>query len=269
MTPIGLALLGVFVGAVLNALADDLPHRLNPQPPHCPACGQPHHPLQWVAIIAFLGGRGRCAYCGTPLPMRRLLVEVASALMLVFLFQKFGATLKFGLLAVLLESLLLITVIDLEHRLILYVTIFPTAGAALLYALFGGEQELLPALTKSLFGGLAGFAVFYLLYLFSFGFARLVERLRGEALTEVPFGGGDVNLAGVVGLAVGWPGILLTIMFTVISGGLVAGLYLLFKRLRGGYTAFTPIPYGPFIVFGAFMLLVFSAEIKRWNGVGP
>ena len=269
MTQIGLALLGIFVGAVLNALADDLPNRATPRQPHCPACGQTHHLLQWVAIIAFLSRRGRCAHCGAPLPMRRLLVEVASALLLVFVFQKFGVTLKFGLLAVLLESLLLITVIDLEHRLILYVTIFPTAGVALLYALFGGEQELLPALTKSLLGGLTGFGIFYLLYLFSFGLARLVERLRGEALTEVPFGGGDVNLAGVVGLAVGWPGILLTIMLTVVSGGLVAGLYLLFKRLRGEYVPFTPIPYGPFIVFGAFMLLVFSAEIKRSNGIGP
>ncbi|MBI3242744.1 MAG: prepilin peptidase [Chloroflexi bacterium] len=141
--------------------------------------------------------------------------------------------------------------------------------AVSLYALFAGEQEPIPALTKSAFGGLAGFGVFYLLYLFSFGFARLVERLRGEPLTEVPFGGGDVNLAGVAGLAVGWPGIILTIVFTIVSGGVVAGLYLLFKRLRGGYTAFTPIPYGPFIVLGAVVVLVFSAEIKRWNGVGP
>ncbi len=269
MTQLGLALLGLLIGAVVNALADDLPHRLNLQRPHCPACGQAHHPLQWIAVIAFITGRQQCPYCGFSLPLRRLVVEIASALMLVFLLQKFGATPKFGLLALLLECLLLITVIDFEHRLILYVTVFPAASLALLYSLLGGELELVPALTKSLLGGLAGFGIFYLLYLFSLGFARLVEHLRGEALTEVAFGGGDVNLAGVVGLAVGWPGIILTIMFTVISGGVVAALYLLLKKLRGGYSAFTPIPYGPFIVFGAFMLLVFSAEIKRWNGVGP
>jgi prepilin signal peptidase PulO-like enzyme (type II secretory pathway) len=262
MTQIGLALLGLFVGAALNALADDLPNRVTLHPPHCPACGQPHHPWQWFAIIAFIGGRGQCAYCGTPLPIRRLLVEIVAALLPVFLLQKFGPTLQFSLLALLLEGLLLITVIDLEHRLILYVTVFPMAAIALFYGLFGAERSI----AQTLIGGAVGYGVFYFFYLLSWAFEAIVNRLRGEPLSEVPFGGGDVNLAGVVGLAVGWPGIILAIFFTVMAGGGVAALYFLFKRLRGSYIAFTPIPYGPFIVFGAFLLLVFSAEIKRFYG---
>ena len=56
-----LGVLGVGVGAVLNALADDLPHYVRPSLPHCRECGLPNHSSQWVALVAFVRGRSRCA----------------------------------------------------------------------------------------------------------------------------------------------------------------------------------------------------------------
>lgn len=262
MNQFALILLGLLLGAAINALADDLPRRVRPQMPHCEACGELHHPLQWSAALAFLAGRGRCGHCGAPLRLRRVAVEIVSAVLLVYLFARFGPTTRFVLLAALLECFWLITVIDLEHRLILYVTVIPAAFIALLYGLFGAERGA----ARTLIGGAVGFGALYAVYLFGWGFSALLARIRKQPLGETAFGGGDVNLAGVIGLAVGWQGIVLALMIAILSGGVGATLYLIVMALRRRYKLFTAIPYGPFLVFGAVMLLLFDAEIKRRFG---
>lgn len=262
MNQLALILIGLLLGAAINALADDLPRRVRPQVPHCEACGELHHPLLWSAVVAFLIGRGRCAHCGAPLRLRRVAVEIASAVLLVYLFARFGPTARFVLLAALLECLLLITVIDLEHRLILYVTIVPTAFVALLYGLFGAERGV----SRTLLGGAVGFLSLLVVYGLGGVFTWLMARIRKQALSEAAFGGGDVNLAGVIGLAVGWTGIVLALMIAILSGGVGATLYLLVMLIRRRYSLFTAIPYGPFLVFGAGVVLLFDAEIKRRFG---
>ncbi len=264
MNQLALVLIGLLLGAVINALADDLPRRVRPELPHCEACGEPHHPLLWSAVAAYLLGRGQCAQCGAPFRLRRVGVEIASTVLCVYLFARFGATTRFLLLAALLECLLLITVIDLEHRLILYVTIFPTAFVALVYGLLGAERGV----ARTLLGGAAGFLSLLAVYWLGGFFSWLVARLRQRPLSEVAFGGGDVNLAGVIGLAVGWQGIVLALMIAILSGGVGATLYLMVMALRRRYSLFTAIPYGPFLVFGAVVLLLFDVEIKRRFGGG-
>ncbi len=256
-------LIGLLFGAVLNALADDLPHRTRPSNPHCHVCGAPYHPKQWVALIAFPLNRWRCQVCNTRLSWRKPLVEIVSAIALVYVYLNLGLTLASALLGLLLECLLLITIIDFEHRLILYVTIFPSALVALAYGLFGRDFDLQTALARSVVGGLVGFGVFYAFFLLGQVYSRFVAWRRGQPLDEVAFGGGDANLGGVVGLAVGWPGIIFAIFYSVLAGGLVAALYLLVMALRRRNSLLTPIPYGPFIVFGGVLLLLFADRLRQ------
>lgn len=254
---------------LINILADDLPHRLRPSSPHCHACGFPQHRTQWLATLALVTGRSRCGQCQARLSWRKPIVELASLALLLFLYSRLGLNLKFGLLALLLECLLLITVIDFEHRLILYSTVFPSAGVAFLYGVFGTGTELWPALTRTLIGGAVGFGVFYLFFLLGQVYSWWVAKRRGEPLDEIAFGGGDANLGGVVGLAVGWPGIILTLFYTVLSGGAIAALFLIIMYLRRRNALLVPIPYGPFIVFGAVVVLVFADELRRSVGITP
>lgn len=264
-----LIVLGLGVGVLLNSLADDLPHYAKPSRPHCHQCGQPYHPRQWLALGALLIGHSRCAQCAAQVAWRKPVMEVVAAVVLVFLYQRFGLTLKFGLLALLVECLLLITVIDLEHRLILYTTIFPTGVVALLYGLFANGGDLWPALVRTFIGGAVGFGVFYGFYLLGFVYSAWVARRRGQPLDEIAFGGGDVNLATVVGLAVGWPAIVLTLVYTVVAGGVISALFLLVMFLRRRNALLEPLPYGPFIVLGALIVLVFAAELRHLYGVTP
>jgi len=72
----------------------------------------------------------------------------------------------------------------------------------------------------------------------------------------VAFGFGDVTLAGVIGLAVGFPGIVVALTLGVLAGGVFSLGYLLFMIARGRYVAFTPIPYIPFLVLGALVVFI-------------
>ncbi|MFQ5410606.1 MAG: prepilin peptidase [Anaerolineales bacterium] len=257
---IALSLLGLGVGIVINGLADHLPHRVNSAWPACHYCQQPYDPGRWSSVVAYLTGRGRCSHCRAPIALRAVLVDLAAVGILLFLAVRLGPTTRFWLLALLLEAFLLITVIDIEHRLILFVVVIPTALIALLYGLLGTDHTW----QRTLAGGAAAYGFTYFVYLCGGWFARLMARVRGAQLDEIAFGGGDVNLAGAIGLATAWPGVFLALLFGVTIAGAAAAFVLLIGLLRRRYRPFTAIPYGPFLVVGAAAVLVFGPEIQAW-----
>ena len=107
---------------------------------------------------------------------------------------------------------------------------------------------------KTLLGGLAGLAIVMILYWMGGLFSRLVARLRGQELDEVAFGFGDVTLAGVIGLTVGWPGVVLALVLGILAAGIFSMGYVIVMTLRRRYSAFSPIPYGPFLILGALLV---------------
>jgi len=107
---------------------------------------------------------------------------------------------------------------------------------------------------------LCGLLVMLALYGLGFLFISLTNRLRKAALNEVAFGLGDVFLGGVVGLMVGWPGIVTSLVVTILLAGafgLGAIIFLLFVRR---YHFGVAIPYAPFIIMGAlYMLFIYPS----------
>ena len=147
-----------------------------------------------------------------------------------------------------------ITVIDLEHRLILHPTSMVGAVLGLIVGtvIHSRADGLLLGVGKSLLGGLFGFGVMYLLYMLGTLVARYRARrmqASGQALDdEEALGGGDVYLAGVLGLMLGWPFILNALVLGVLLGGLISFLFialLLVRRRYSGDALMTFIPYGP------------------------
>ena len=148
---------------------------------------------------------------------------------------------------------LLIVVIDLEHRLILHVVTFPSMG--LIFILSALDPRM--GWKRALVGGALGFIVFLMLYLLGGLFARWVSGRRGEPLDEVPFGFGDVTLATLIGITVGFPGVIEALLRGIIYGGIFSILFILYMVVRKLYSAFIPIAYGHFLVLGA-MVVYFS-----------
>lgn len=256
-----IALLGLGVGGLINMLADCLPLNRRLVLPHCPACTAPRPFAAWFGIGALITHAWRCPYCGTPRSWRAPLIEVVTVVGAIWLYRRDPTPISFWLDGLVLAFFILIVVIDVEHRLILHIV---TGPAALIFSLIGvlkPDQEL----GMVLLGGLTGFGLVLVLYLFGWVFAHVLARLRGKVLEEVAFGFGDVTLAGVLGLIVGFYGVLMTLFIGILAAGIFSLVYLVFMLLRRRYQAFLPVPYGPFLVLGASMVYFGGRSVIEFN----
>lgn len=261
-----LIVIGILLGGVINVLADDLPHDRRPRLPRYPD-DTPRPLPAWLGLSAFLLGK-RTSPNGAKLSWRHPLTEVFTALGLVVTLLatnddvlRTDLQLFFWLCYVV--AFVLITVIDLEHRLILYVTVIPTAVLAIIDSLTTPAIDPQPGLGDALIGGAVGFGVFFLLYLGGYVFTYISSRVRDQEITEVAFGFGDVLLAGVCGLILGWRLLFFAIFITVFLGALGAVVYMAWRNLsRNRYTMFSPIPYGPYIVIGTLIMMLFPMEFR-------
>jgi|SRR5260221_8690320 len=258
------ALAGILIGGLINVLADDLPYTLHIRRPSY-ADETPRPAIAWLGLTAFLARR-RVAPDDTKLSWRYPAVEVVTTLLFGFTAAEygFGAVTLFwlGVLAI----LVLITVIDLEHRLILFVVIIPACLYAIIgAALFNREISDKIMFRDYLFGGLLGFGLFFVIYLGGFVFANIASRTRKEEIDEVAFGYGDVMLATLSGFILGWQALIFALSITVLAGGVGSLLFIIGRLLiRRKYELFTPLPYGQYIVFGTIIMLLWRTPVINY-----
>jgi leader peptidase (prepilin peptidase)/N-methyltransferase len=153
-----------------------------------------------------------------------------------------------------------VVLIDLEYRLIMHpVSLFGAALGVIVGILRVGVG-------KTLLGGVVGFAIMWLFYQLGVLIIKLVNRRKGEPVNDVALGFGDVNLSGVLGLMLGWPLILLGLVVAVVLGGLISLIYILVMLVTRKYHAFAALPYGPFLVIGAVLLIYLQDLVQLLVG---
>lgn len=235
-------LVGLALGSFLNVVIDRLPtgQSLVRPPSHCPGCGQRLAPLDLVPLGSYLLLRGRCRYCGATIPQRIFWVELATGLLFMLLFWLYGLSAELGVLIVYTCLFITIFVIDLEQGLILNKLTYP----AMIFALATVPLRADLTVIDSLIGGGIGLVLLLLVVVIS----------RGG------MGWGDVKMAGLMGLATGYPIIFVALLTGIILGGLFAIGLVLFRR-RGRKDT---IPFGPFLAIGAMIALMWGNVIWDW-----
>jgi prepilin signal peptidase PulO-like enzyme (type II secretory pathway) len=236
---------GWLFGVLVNYLADVLPLRRKLTRPFCIQCdsSQP-----WLNYLVW---PRKCPTCAHRRAARTWIVEVFFILASLWMIKFPPDGLDYWLSMVLLAYFGVVVLIDLEYRLIMHpISIFGAVLGLIVGSLYVGWW-------RSLLGGAVGFALMWLLYMLGVQIIKLVNRRRGQMVDEVALGFGDVNLSGVLGLILGWPAILVGLVVAVLVGGLVSLLYLLYKILTRQYHAFMALPYGPFLIIGAGVLIYF------------
>ncbi len=243
--------IGACVGSFLNVIADRLPRggSIVSPPSHCESCGRQLRAKDNIPIISYLYLKGRCRYCGAAIPQRIFWVEIATAALFAFIFWYYGFSHLLPVMIVYGSIFIVLTVTDLEHRLLPNKIVYPAIAIALAVALASQflHLHLLPNLKSAAIGGAVGF-IFLLV----------------PALISRGMGWGDVKLAAFIGLATGFPLVLLALFLSIISGGLVAAALLLLK-IKGRKDA---IPFGPFLALGTLVTLLWGNNILAWLGLG-
>jgi len=237
--------LGWMAGLVVNYLADVLPFTRSFSRPCCLKC---ESLFLWADYLLFR----RCRSCGHRRGWRVWAVQIAA----VALVLRLGLVPQMAVMAGFWGSLALlvyfgvVVVIDLEHRLILHPV---SIAGAVLCGVIGVVRH---GWLETAIGGAVGFGFMFAIYKLAEIFIRWMRKRKGIESDEVAMGFGDVNLAGVLGLLLGWPGIVAGLVMSFLLGGLgslvvIAGLAV--QRRFEAYNTF--IAYGPYMVLAAALLV--------------
>jgi len=195
----------------------------------CPHC---QHTLSWLDLIpvfSFFILKGRCRYCQKKISWQYPLVEIATGL-LFLLIGNFQLPIFNFIIAPLL---IIIFVYDLKHYIIPDKIIYP---AVIIAAIFNFTNWL----------SALGAALFFLV---------IVLVSRGKWM-----GVGDVKLGFLMGLALGFPNILVALFLAFMMGAIIGiGLIIASKK-----TLKSEVPFGPFLVAATFIAWFYGQRIVNW-----
>lgn len=233
---------GLIIGSFLNVCIYRLPRKKSIISPRsaCPACGRQLAWFDLIPVVSYILLRGQCRYCGTAVSRRYPLVEVLTGAMFSLAYVRLGATIDFLTAVVLVSVMVTAAFIDIEHKIIPNSLVLFGFAAGVALGLLRAEAGV-----KFIgLGFLAGFGLLFLVAVLS----------RGQ------MGFGDVKLAAVMGVFLGWQGVL-TAFFIAFIGGAVYGLFLMIFKGKSRKTA---VPFGPFLAGAEVISLFWSSEIINW-----
>jgi leader peptidase (prepilin peptidase)/N-methyltransferase len=232
-----LAVAGLLIGSFLNVVVYRVPRGLSvvSPPSACPGCA---HPVRWydnIPVVSWLVLRGRCRDCAAPVSVRYPLVEAGTGVLFAAVGLRVGATALLPALLFVAATCFALALIDLDvQRLPFVITVPATAVTVALLAVAGFTSGWGPATVAGL-SACAWLAVYGGIWLATTG--------RGMGL-------GDVVLAPMLGLVLGWLGwgASLVGLLGGFATGAIVGVVLLLAGRAGRRSA---IPFGPFMVAGA------------------
>ena len=238
---------GLVIGSFLNVCIHRLPSSQSIVHPRsrCPQCGHLIRVYDNIPVLSYLILRGRCRDCGARISLRYPVVELLSGAFAAMALARFGLGWQALLMYALIAAFLVITFIDLDHRIIPDVITLPGIPIGLAASFGPGMISPLESLVGILAGGGS-------LFLVAWGY-QLVTQREG-------MGGGDIKLLAMIGAFIGWKGVLLTIFIASLTGTL-AGMALIFRR-RGDMKL--AVPFGPFLAVGAIAYLFMGPELMSW-----
>ncbi|WP_426572741.1 prepilin peptidase [Aquihabitans sp. McL0605] len=252
-----LAIFGLAIGSFLNVVIVRVPsgESLVSPPSKCPLCETPIRTRDNIPVVSWLLLKGKCRSCGEPIPVGYPLVELTNAVLWVVAGLRFGDTALVIPYAVLFSVLLVLSVIDLELYILPNRITYPSIVASLVVIpvmSFALADNPGLAIRNAVVGGL-GFAGFLLIVLLAW---ELIMRKEGMGM-------GDVKLAVLLGLWVGWLDPVLVLIALIASSviGLLVGVVVMVVRRES-----RPFPFGPWLALGSILVILFSGPIMRFYG---
>jgi leader peptidase (prepilin peptidase)/N-methyltransferase len=242
-------LLGLLVGSFLNVVVWRVPRGESVVRPtsHCPGCGHDVRPRDNVPVVSWLLLHGRCRDCGTPISLRYPVIEALTALLFGLVAWRVGPHWELPAYLYLVGVGVALAAIDIDLRRLPNALTLPSyvVGAVTLSAAALLEHE-----PSRLLRAAVGMAALY-------GFYFLLMVLKPGGM-----GFGDVKLAGVVGMFLGflgWGPLLVGAFLAFLLGG-VGGIALM---VAGRAARKAKIPFGPYMVLGALIAVLAGHQLTH------
>jgi leader peptidase (prepilin peptidase)/N-methyltransferase len=217
-------------------------------PSKCPGCGAAIAAQHNVPVVGFLWLKGRCASCGRKISPRYPVVEALAAVLGLLVAYELGATWQTVAALGFAWTLLALTLIDLDHKLLPDSLTLPLLWAGLLVNVPVGGTGLFAPLPASVVGAAAGYLALWSVY-------KLFKLVTGKE----GMGYGDFKLLAAIGAWLGWQLLPVVILLSAVVGSVVGIALIAF----GGRSSQTAIPFGPYLAAAGFIALLWGERLVQ------
>lgn len=234
MSGIIVFLFGALIGSFLNVVISRVPKNESVVFPgsHCPKCKRAIKAYENIPILSYIVLQGKCSGCSEKISIIYPLVEFLTAINFYLVYWNYGLSVEAGVYAITSAILIVIFFIDLKHYIIPDNAVVGIGILAIVQIFTTKQISFLNAALSTVIT----FLFFYLIFVLSKG----------------KFGGGDVKLLTALALFFGWPYINILIIVSSLSALLVGTILIMSGKMEKN----DPIPFGPYIVFSALIIII-------------
>jgi leader peptidase (prepilin peptidase)/N-methyltransferase len=242
--------MGLLIGSFLNVVIGRVPNGESiVQPPsHCPKCGTTLRAYDNIPVLSWIVLGRKCRTCRAPISAQYPLVEAGTAVLFALVAWRVGAHADLPALLIAAAAFVSLSVIDLQTKRLPDLVVFPSlamtavglVAAAIIDDRFGD-------LGRAGIGAAIGFGALFVIH---------VAKPNG-------MGFGDVKLAALCGLVLGWFGLAdlaVGLYAGFVLGAAVGVALMVVGRVRRGVT----IPFGPFLAAGTMLTILALGSWADW-----
>ena len=243
-----LAILGLIFGSFFNVCIFRIPIKISivSPPSHCPNCSNNINWYDNIPILSYIILKGKCRYCKKKISMRYPFIELFTSIVFVLVGYKFGLSIPLIPYLIFVSSLIVISLIDYDYKIIPNVITYPGMILGLLFS-------FIPKMPINFISSIIGLISCFILF-------ELIAILSRKIWKKEGMGGGDIKLIAMIGAFLGWRRAFFTIFCASLLGSICGmSLILTHKKNRNDV-----IPFGPFLCIGAFIALLYGQEIINW-----
>jgi len=240
-------ILGLIVGSFSNVCIYRIPRNESIIFPasHCPKCRSNISPKDNVPILSYILLKGRCRNCKSKISIQYPIVEFLTGLTYLTIYLAYGLSIQTLIYIILSSALVIIAFIDLNEQIVPDVISLPGIVIGFIISFFVPYISFI----NSALGVFVG------------GGIILVIGLAGSVIfKKEAMGGGDVKLAAMIGAFLGWRYVVISLFLGFFLGALT-GIILIIAKIKSREDM---VPFGPFIVLGSFITLLWGEKIISW-----
>ncbi|HJP19796.1 MAG TPA: prepilin peptidase [Nitrospinota bacterium] len=232
---------GAVMGSFSNVCIYRIPLQLSIIRPgsYCPTCKTPLTILDNIPLLSFVFLKRKCRHCQSNISWRYPAVELLTAIFYLLVYMRFDFHVAI-IYTLLVTSLIIITFIDIDYKIIPNVITIPAIPIGLVLSYFFLPHSIISALIGMLGGG---------------GLLLLMAVIYPGGM-----GGGDIKMVAMLGAFLGWQKVFLTIFLGSLIGSVV-GIAMIISK-KGGRK--TKIPFGPYLAAGAILSIFFGNAIIEY-----
>lgn len=211
----------------------------------CPNCNTTLKVLDLFPVLSFIFLGGKCRYCKAEISLRYPIIEIITGVLFFLAYRFFGLSYEAFLYISFWSMLLIVTMIDFDHLVIIdsVLIVFSIIDLALLITMGYSWQHYI-------FGAMVGAVIYGLIYIIS----KFIYKREA-------FGTGDITLITAVGIVFGWQR---TIIISMMAFYIALIGVILSKLLGKKIGKYDEIPFGPSICIAAFIMSIYGEWIVRY-----